>query len=457
MRGEMSKCTESVDSFSVRAIILRTCRLTEGGRTKKKDVECGSVKAENIQLETNDAPFTTTIKLPNDQCLTGGSNKNELLCNICFINECSEIAFFQLVICGHKFCVECLIKYIGHEITCPQCSCEIHPNDIELILHDLIDIKSKYQDFMIRRYLVSDPDSRWCPAPDCNFAVIATGCASCPEIQCGRPTCGMSFCYHCKDIWHPDQTCDAARSSRQAFFNRSSINFIQDSGGTDEIKPCPRCRVLIVKMNDGSCNHMACSLCGAEFCWLCMKEVSDLHYLSPSGCTFWGKKPWSRKKKVIWQLGTLIGAPIGIALLAGIAVPSILIGIPVWVGRKLLTRYKAASKRKRNISVGVGVAASILLAPILAGLAIAVGVPILLFYVYGIVPVSLIRAGCANVSDGDHIVDDNSSTYRTKYKVESTCAERTSKNGDTITEDKGLTTNSKDSHKNQKAHTATTQ
>ena len=48
--------------------------------------------------------------------------------------------------------------------------------------------------------------------------------------------------------------------------------------------------------------------------------MSDLHYLSPSGCTFWGKKPWSRKKKLICQLGTLVGAPVGIALLAGISV-----------------------------------------------------------------------------------------------------------------------------------------
>ena len=47
----------------------------------------------------------------------------------------------------------------------------------------------------------------------------------------------------------------------------------------DEIKPCPRCQVLIVKMDDGSCNHMMCAVCGAEFCWLCMKEISDLHYL----------------------------------------------------------------------------------------------------------------------------------------------------------------------------------
>lgn len=47
---------------------------------------------------------------------------------------------------------------------------------------------------------------------------------------------------------------------------------------------------------------------------------------SPSGCTFWGKKPWSRKKKILWQLGTLVGAPVGIGLVAGIAVPAMIIG-----------------------------------------------------------------------------------------------------------------------------------
>jgi E3 ubiquitin-protein ligase RNF19A len=116
---------------------------------------------------------------------------------------------------------------------------------------------------------------------------------------------------------------------------------------------------LIVKMDDGSCNHMMCAVCGAEFCWLCMKEISDLHYLSPSGCTFWGKKPWSRKKKILWQLGTLVGAPVGIALVAGITVPAMIIGIPVWVGRKLYTRYKTANKHKRNAAIVGGVIASV--------------------------------------------------------------------------------------------------
>lgn len=54
----------------------------------------------------------------------------------------------------------------------------------------------------------------------------------------------------------------------------------------DDIKPCPRCGAYIIKMNDGSCNHMTCAVCGCEFCWLCMKEISDLHYLRYSHVLF---------------------------------------------------------------------------------------------------------------------------------------------------------------------------
>jgi len=119
------------------------------------------------------------------------------------------------------------------------------------------------------------------------FAVIAAGCASCPRILCEKPGCNTAFCYHCKQVWHPNLTCDAARAKRseqdQLYlppFTLSSSTKLSETGLTkEEIKPCPKCQVLIVKMNDGSCNHMSCAVCGAEFCWLCMKEVSDLHYL----------------------------------------------------------------------------------------------------------------------------------------------------------------------------------
>ncbi|XP_055142867.1 E3 ubiquitin-protein ligase RNF19A isoform X4 [Symphalangus syndactylus] len=335
-------------------------------------------------------------------------------CPLCLLRH-SKDRFPDIMTCHHRSCVDCLRQYLRIEISesrvnisCPECTERFNPHDIRLILSDDV-LMEKYEEFMLRRWLVADPDCRWCPAPDCGYAVIAFGCASCPKLTCGREGCGTEFCYHCKQIWHPNQTCDAARqeraqSLRLRTIRSSSISYSQESGAAaDDIKPCPRCAAYIIKMNDGSCNHMTCAVCGCEFCWLCMKEISDLHYLSPSGCTFWGKKPWSRKKKILWQLGTLVGAPVGIALIAGIAIPAMIIGIPVYVGRKIHNRYegKDVSKHKRNLAIAGGVTLSVIVSPVVAAVTVGIGVPIMLAYVYGVVPISLCRSGGCGVSAGN--------------------------------------------------------
>ncbi|CAH1406717.1 unnamed protein product [Nezara viridula] len=392
--------------FSLRRLLHPVARSWLGGPARvslcaAQNESIADVPRVNIEARLASEEATTTSRSASTETTTRSDNLIE--CNLC-LNEVSPEYFPQLSTCSHRSCYYCFQVYLRVEITesrisvtCPQCSEPMHPNDIRMILNDK-SLYDKYEDFMVRRVLAVDPDTRWCPAPDCSYAVIASGCASCPKIKCKRPGCGSYFCYHCKAAWHPNQTCDAARAQRSPNVRSSSLSFSQDSQHRDDIKPCPRCQVLIVKMDDGSCNHMACAVCGAEFCWLCLKEISDLHYLSPSGCTFWGKKPWSRKKKILWQLGTLVGAPVGIGLVAGIAVPAIIIGIPVWVGRKLYTRYEHANKHKRNIAIAGGVTASVLISPILAGLAVGIGVPILLFYVYGVVPVSLCRSGGCGVT-----------------------------------------------------------
>ena len=380
-------------------------------------------------------PLSTTSMPKN---IINLNDKDNHECPICLLEQ-PVCNFPELPTCNHRVCLSCLKQYLKIEIcesrillTCTQCVELLHPNDIQTILLNEPKLLEKYETFMIRRYLITEPDARWCPAPDCNYCVIATGCASCPKLQCGKKTCETLFCYHCKQHWHAHQTCDEARQTRhRSMYNTgtsgsskslafgagssrySSSREHRSYGGrgsnastpdgpfsAEDMKPCPCCKVLIVKMDDGSCNHMTCSVCGTEFCWLCMQKISDLHYLSPSGCTFWGKKPWSRKKKIMWQLGMLVGAPVGIALIAGIAVPAIIIGIPVWVGRKLHARFERSlmSRAKSNLLVTAGVVTSVFVSPILAAVAVGIGVPILLAYVYGVVPISLCRSGGCGVS-----------------------------------------------------------
>ena len=45
-------------------------------------------------------------------------------------------------------------------IACPECHEKFHPNEIASILDDQ-PLMQKYEEFMLRRILVSEPDARW--------------------------------------------------------------------------------------------------------------------------------------------------------------------------------------------------------------------------------------------------------------------------------------------------------
>ncbi|XP_058875144.1 E3 ubiquitin-protein ligase RNF19B-like isoform X1 [Acipenser ruthenus] len=390
--------------------------LQTGEGVSDSGVQTGEGVSDSTVLQTGegDSDSHTTLDSGAGERRGSGSSSGSgsalLECPLCLVRQPQD-RVPEIMTCSHRSCLGCLRQYLRIEITesrvnisCPECAERLNPHDIRLILSDPA-LMGKYEEFMLRRYLAANPDCRWCPAPDCGFAVIAYGCASCPKLSCGREGCGTEFCYHCKQVWHPNQTCDSARQQRALSLrgrtkHSSGVSHGPDSGAADDIKPCPRCSAYIIKMNDGSCNHMTCAVCGCEFCWLCMKEISDLHYLSPSGCTFWGRKPWSRKKKILWQLGTLIGAPVGITLIAGIAVPAMIIGMPVYVGKKIHNHYegKKTSKHKRNLAITGGVVLSVIASPVVAAVSVGIGVPIMLAYVYGVVPISLCRRGGCGVS-----------------------------------------------------------
>ncbi|CCD64725.1 RBR-type E3 ubiquitin transferase [Caenorhabditis elegans] len=298
-------------------------------------------------------------------------------------------AFCQLINCRHVYCRICIRKYmelsiLGNrvEIPCPGgCPAVIHPNDVTRYLLPNTDLISKYESFSIRMALCRIQDVRWCPAPDCGFAVIVPNGQKCPRIKCQRPGCGREFCFKCRKVWH-----EGTRTCSKTFEQLKKITENDVSA-----HPCPRCKTLIVKENDGSCNHMHCTLCGAEFCWLCLKEINDLHYMSPTGCTFWGKKQWSNKKRLLWQIGSLIGSPVVIAATAVISVPLITGMIPFSVGKRVYKRLKNQSKAKRVISTAAAVTTSAIVSPAIAGVAVAIGVPFALGYTYIMVPKALVH------------------------------------------------------------------
>ncbi|XP_035177390.1 E3 ubiquitin-protein ligase RNF19B-like isoform X3 [Oxyura jamaicensis] len=300
-------------------------------------------------------------------------------CPLCLLPQPPE-AFPTLASCAHRSCQACLEQYLRIAVSesrvhvaCPHCPAALQPADVHRLLAEPA-LRDKYEEFLLRRLLVADPGTRWCPAPDCSYAVIAYGCAECPRLTCGREGCGTEFCYHCRQPWHPDGPCAPAPLTSSLASPLAQLVYPEESanGEAEDIKVCPRCSAFIMKINDGSCNRMNCTVCGCLFCWLCLQEISDVHFLSPSGCTFWGKRPWSRTRKILWQLGMVLGAPVVISLVAGIAVPVITIGLPIYMGRKVLgqSRRSSLSGCQQCFSVTSSVLLSLFVSPIITAVTV---------------------------------------------------------------------------------------
>ena len=74
---------------------------------------------------------------------------------------------------------------------------------------------------------------------------------------------GHKYCYECLNKWHLNSTC-------------KEIKEILEYKGKKILKKCPKCSIYTEK-NEG-CNHMTCSNCKFQWCWLCEKEYNYNHY-----------------------------------------------------------------------------------------------------------------------------------------------------------------------------------
>ena len=107
---------------------------------------------------------------------------------------------------------------------------------------------------------------KWCPAPNCDFAVEchirSNRCDRIvPTVVC---SCNFSFCFNCSLPNHQPIPC---------FLLKKWLRKLQDDSETSNwissnTKECPKCQSTIEK--NGGCNHMTCRKCRNEFCWLCM-------------------------------------------------------------------------------------------------------------------------------------------------------------------------------------------
>lgn len=272
--------------------------------------------------------------------------------------------------------------------------------------------------------------------PDCNFAVLVENSRKANKFDCS--VCQRPFCQRCSQVWHPNLTCDTAAAQR-ATQDLTLEMLMQSSSNGGLIRPCPRCTFLsffsflltqypftgymkfhldiffcfsfehnmifdsfsvvlgkspIEKLNDGSCNHIRCAICTCEFCWLCMKEVDNLHFITPTGCTFYGQKRWSKRRSILFLILSWILTPFIAILFLLIAIPVCLIFLPIFFTRKF---YNYSQEFEFGIVQRICLCILIFLltfivTPLLLILALIIGIPLLLFFIYFYMPRRYISA-----------------------------------------------------------------
>ena len=218
----------------------------------------------------------------NEERNNNSNNNNEIknMNEDCLICE-EKLTFDELntnfIECFHGFCNDCLYNYFKEkvnnneveDIKCPQkdCNTVIYNFFIEEKIQNDIPLLEKYIKLRERKQLMRNPDVQLCPYPDCeSYAkkINDNKFVSCIDN-------GHKFCFFCLKDWHENKKCDIN-------LDKSFVEWRDPK----KVKRCPKCKYFIEK-NSG-CNHMTCTNCKYQWCWLCMQEYTYGHYELGGNC-----------------------------------------------------------------------------------------------------------------------------------------------------------------------------
>lgn len=189
-------------------------------------------------------------------------------------------------------------------IACPHCSLALPPEAIR----ELTDTPTynKYRLFLRNLEIQKSPNLKWCPNPKCSVVISTT---SKKTSRC--PKCETEICNRCNREAHHGRSCAGAFEEE-----------IREWENASDIQKCRKCQGLVEKI--AGCNHMTCSICRYEWCWLCGSAYSTAHFsaLNPFGCPGLQDRPrddWGKCKILLLRLALLLLFLVAIPVLLPVA------------------------------------------------------------------------------------------------------------------------------------------
>jgi ariadne-1 len=195
------------------------------------------------------------------------------VCPICFDDTQTTTLALS---CQHAFCSECWTSYISHKIrdesehsiSCMAEKCRVIVPDsvVQSILEKSNNTASweRYQELLVRHFVASNPNLKYCPYPSCTYTVSCPAAASKVSLASVVPTvtCGAKggiphrFCFGCSiDSDHRPVVCGVAKMwLKKCRDDSETANWIKSN-----TKECSQCQSTIEK--NGGCKCVVFALC----------------------------------------------------------------------------------------------------------------------------------------------------------------------------------------------------
>ncbi|TPX51356.1 hypothetical protein SeLEV6574_g00333 [Synchytrium endobioticum] len=221
-------------------------------------------EAAGVTLDSSKRPRYVTVK--------------GFICDVC-CNDKEGLETLALS-CNHRFCRDCYEHYLtqkiceegeSRHIQCMATSCKLVVDEKTIGMVVKPEVHTRYRQLLMRTYVDDNDFLKWCPSPNCEYAVechvpVTHLTEIVPTVKCA---CGHRFCFGCGIADHQPCICALVRMwMKKCEDDSETANWI--SANTKE---CTKCNSTIEK--NGGCNHMTCKRCKHEFCWVCMGPWVD--------------------------------------------------------------------------------------------------------------------------------------------------------------------------------------
>ncbi|KAL7152654.1 hypothetical protein ABFS83_04G113100 [Erythranthe nasuta] len=212
------------------------------------------------------------------------SSSSWFVCEICTEKKKNYKIFpFLNHNCSHKFCTECISKYLTSKlkrgksptIACPGPDCE-GIMGIEECVGGVVpkEVVTLWDQVICESVIIPSSQRFYCPYKNCSALMMNDSDTRNTMREAECPSCRRLFCVKCNVPWHSGFECGEFSRMRESESERDDLK-LHALAKKKKWRRCRRCK-FFVERNTG-CLHMTCR-CGFEFCYKCGADWIDTHF-----------------------------------------------------------------------------------------------------------------------------------------------------------------------------------